>query len=83
MERKTVTVNAPSASEVSPVAKLVQIACQFDSAIHLENGSRKVNAKSIMGMMALTLDKGMEVTIYAEGKDESAAIEEMETFLTC
>ena len=69
MEKKTVTINAPSGSEVSPVAKLVQIACQFESAIHLENGSRKVNAKSIMGMMALTLKKGMEVTIYAEGKD--------------
>lgn len=83
MEKKTVTINAPSGSEVSPVAKLVQIACQFESAIHLENGSRKVNAKSIMGMMALTLDKGMEVTIYAEGKDECAAVEEMESYLTC
>lgn len=83
MEKKTVTINAPSGSEVSPVAKLVQIACQFESAIHLENGSRKVNAKSIMGMMALTLKKGMEVTIYAEGKDECAAVEEMESYLTC
>lgn len=83
MERKTVTINAPGGSEVSPVAKLVQIACQFESAIHLENGSRKVNAKSIMGMMALTLDKGMEVTIYAEGNDECAAIAEMASFLTC
>lgn len=83
MERKTVTVNASSGSEVSPVAKLVQIACQFESAIHLENGSRRVNAKSIMGMMALTLDKGMEVTIYADGKDERAAVEEMESYLTC
>lgn len=83
MERKTVTISAPSGSDVSPVAKLVQIACQFESAIHLENGARKVNAKSIMGMMALTLDKGMEVTIYADGKDEAAAVEEMESYLTC
>lgn len=83
MEKKTVIINAPSGSEVSPVAKLVQIACQFESAIHLENGSRKVNAKSIMGMMALTLDKGMEVTIYAEGEDECVAVEQMESYLTC
>ena len=83
MERKTITINAPDGNEVSPVAKLVQIACQFESAIYLENGTRKVNAKSIMGMMALTLDRGMQVTIYAEGKDENAAVEEMESYLTC
>lgn len=83
MERKTITINAPDGNEVSPVAKLVQIACQFESAIYLENGSRKVNAKSIMGMMALTLDKGMQVTIYADGRDENAAVEEMESYLTC
>lgn len=83
MERKTITVNAPDGNEVSPVAKLVQIACQFESAIYLENGTRKVNAKSIMGMMALTLDKGMQVTIYADGKDENAAVEELESYLTC
>ena len=70
-------------TEVSPVAKLVQIACQFESVIYLENGNRKVNAKSIMGMMALTLDKGMQVTIYADGRDENAAVEEMESYLTC
>lgn len=83
MERKTVTVSATDGNEVSPVAKLVQIACQFESAIYLENGTRKVNAKSIMGMMALTLDKGMQVTIYADGKDENIAVEEMESYLTC
>lgn len=80
---KTITINASAGNEMSPVAKLVQIACQFESEIYLENGTRKVNAKSIMGMMALTLDKGMQVTIYAEGKDENAAVEEMESYLTC
>lgn len=83
MERKTITINAGEGNEVSPVAKLVQIACQFESVIYLENGSRKVNAKSIMGMMALTLNKGMEITIYADGRDENTAIEEMESYLTC
>ncbi|MCI9540626.1 MAG: HPr family phosphocarrier protein [Lachnospiraceae bacterium] len=83
MESRTITINAPESNEVSPVAKLVQIACQFESVIYLENGTRKVNAKSIMGMMALTLDQGMQVTIYADGKDENAAVEEMESYLTC
>lgn len=83
MAKKTVTVGDPKITESSPVAKLVQLACQFESAIYLENGTRKVNAKSIMGMMALTLDKGMEVTIYAEGKDEAAAIDKMKAYLSC
>ncbi len=83
MERKTITINNADSSEMSPVAKLVQIACQFESVIYLENGARKVNAKSIMGMMALTLGKGMQVTIYADGRDENAAVEEMESYLTC
>ena len=83
MESRTITINAPESNEVSPVAKLVQIACQFESVIYLENGTRKVNAKSIMGMMALTLDQGMQVTSYADGKDEDAAVEEMESYLTC
>ena len=81
MEQKTVTVGSPSKEKISPIAKLVQLACQFESAIYLENGTRKVNAKSIMGMMALTLDKVMQVTIYADGTDEDVAVEKMESYL--
>ena len=81
MEQKTVTVGSPSKEKISPIAKLVQLACQFESAIYLENGTRKVNAKSIMGMMALTLDKGMQVTNYADGTDEDVAVEKMESNL--
>ncbi len=81
MEQKTVTVGSPSKEKISPIAKLVQLACQFESVIYLENGTCKVNAKSIMGMMALTLDKGMQVTIYADGTDEDVAVEKMESYL--
>ncbi len=83
MESKTVLVGAPAEEELNPVAKLVQIACQYESSIYLENGTRKVNAKSIMGMMALTLHKGMSVTIYADGADEDAAMESMAAYLGC
>lgn len=83
MESKTVMVGAPAGEEINPVAKLVQVACQYESSIYLENGTRKVNAKSIMGMMALTLQKGMSVTIYAEGADEDAAMKGMESYLSC
>ncbi len=48
----------------------------------MENGDRRVNAKSIMGMMTLGLNVGESVTISAEGADEEAAIAGIEKYLT-
>lgn len=81
MERKTITINNADSSEMSPVAKLVQIACQFESVIYLENGARKVNAKSIMGMMTLGLAAGEELVITADGDDEQQAVTDIEKYL--
>ena len=83
MRSKEVTIGLASGLEARPAAMLVQVASQYNCSIYLENGDKSVNAKSIMGMMALTLDQGMQVTIYADGKDENAAVEEMESYLTC
>ena len=44
-------------------------------------GSKKINAKSIMGMMSLKLQKGEDVTIIADGQDEDAAVSGAATFL--
>jgi catabolite repression HPr-like protein len=44
--------------------------------------TKKVNAKSIMGMMSLVLTSGSTVTIDAEGEDEEKAVVELERFLT-
>ncbi len=64
-----------------PVAMLVQIASRYDSRIYLAEGSRKVNAKSIMGMMALGIDNGVELAVSAEGTDEDAAAEALAKYL--
>ena len=53
MITKDVTIDIKQATDASPVAKCVQLASQFKSKIYIENGATKVNAKSIMGMMAL------------------------------
>ncbi|HYD33591.1 MAG TPA: HPr family phosphocarrier protein [Methylophilaceae bacterium] len=55
--------------------KLTQTASQFASEIWLERSGRRVNAKSIMGVMMLAAGKGSIVTLEAEGKDEQEAIE--------
>lgn len=82
MTTKKVTIEIPTGLETRPVAMLVQVASQFSSYIYLENESKKVNAKSIMGMMTLGLIPGEKVTITADGVDEEQAIEKIEACLT-
>lgn len=82
MIKKTMKIQIAGGLEARPVAMLVQVASQYDSRIHVENGDRKVNAKSIMGMMTLGLNVGEDVTILADGSDEEAAIAGIEKYLT-
>ena len=57
------------------------MASQFNSEIYVESGKKKVNAKSIMGMMTLGLDMGEEITLSANGEDEAEAMASMEEYL--
>ena len=58
MIKKPITINLSTGLEARPVAQLVQVASQFNSEIYVEIGKKRVNAKSIMGMMTLGLDAG-------------------------
>lgn len=80
--RKDVTISMTDSMESTPIAYLVQLANQFSSRIYFEMDTKKVNAKSIMGMMSLVLTSGDVVTIDAEGADDTKAVEEIEKFLT-
>ena len=82
MITKTMTINLQSGLEARPVALLVQIASQYESRIYVESGSRKINAKSIMGMMTLGLAKGQKLELLIDGEDEETAMKEMENYLT-
>jgi phosphocarrier protein HPr len=55
--------------------KLTQVASQYASQIWIERGSRRVNAKSIMGVMMLAASKGSKITLEASGDDEAKAID--------
>ena len=81
MIKKPITIQLSTGLEARPVAQLVQVASQFNSEIYVEIGRKKVNAKSIMGMMSLKLQKGEDVTIVADGQDEDAAVSGVATFL--
>ena len=81
MIEKPVKINLSTGLEARPVAQLVQVASQYNSEILVKVGEKKVNAKSIMGMMAFRPSKGMEIEITAEGDDEEKAALEIEAFL--
>ncbi|MDD6038990.1 MAG: HPr family phosphocarrier protein [bacterium] len=83
MSNKEIVISDVNKGHDNPIAELVQVACQFDSNIVLENNNRKINAKSIMGIMAFNPTEGMTVNIVAEGSDEKEALVAMEKFLVC
>jgi phosphocarrier protein len=62
--------------------KLTQTASQFAAEIWIERNGRKVNAKSIMGVMMLAAAKGSTVTLEASGADEVAAIAALEALIS-
>lgn len=82
MIRKPITIGISNGLEVRPIAMLVQVASQYASSIYLESEARKVNAKSIMGMMSLGLDAGESVTVSVDGVDEEEAMKSIEEYLS-
>lgn len=82
MIKKPITVQLANGLEARPVALLVQVASQYESEIYVEIQEKRVNAKSIMGMMTLGLDTGEEITVSADGVDESEAVEDIEKYLS-
>lgn len=80
--KKNVTIKMRESMEATPIAHLVQLANQFQSQVYIEMDTKKVNAKSIMGMMTLGLDTGAEVTVSVNGEDELEAMERLEAYLT-
>ncbi|MDL2302273.1 HPr family phosphocarrier protein [Lachnospiraceae bacterium OttesenSCG-928-D06] len=82
MTQKSIEIKLQNGLEARPVAVLVQVASQHDSTIYIEAEGKKVNAKSIMGMMSLGLDSGEVVVVTAEGSDEESAVNNIEKFLS-
>ena len=82
MISKKVNVNLPADQEARPVAVTVQIASKYESKIYIVANSKKINAKSIMGMMTLALKAGEKLIVEANGRDEEAAIEGIEKYIS-
>jgi len=62
-------------------AKFVKLATSFDSKIDIQKDSRRVNAKSIMGVMMLAASKGSAITIHADGSDAEKSLDALEQLI--
>ena len=82
MTKRTVQINLENGLEARPVAHLVQEASKYESTIYILNKDKKVNAKSIMGVMSLGLTNGEVLSVSAEGADETEAVEGVSRFLS-
>jgi phosphocarrier protein HPr len=78
MTEKTFEIVSESGLHARPATALVQAASRFSSNIELEYNDKKVNLKSIMGVMSLAVGKGATVKITADGADENEAIAKLE-----
>ena len=81
MIKKSMKISCPRGLEPRPIAELVQVASKYESKIYLETETKRVNAKSIMGMMSLNLANGDFLTVSGDGSDEEGAMEELLSFL--
>lgn len=79
---KDILVNLENGLDARPIALLVQEASKYDSKIYIQANDRRVNAKSIMGMMTLALDNGEMLEVSADGSDEQNAMLGIEHFLS-
>ena len=75
MQRREVEIVNKLGLHARASAKLTQVAGQFESDVWATRGGRRVNAKSIMGVMMLAAAKGSTILLETEGRDEEAAMQ--------
>ena len=81
MVTKEVLVGCASGLHNKQATYFVQKANEFESSIWLESGNRKMNAKSLLGIMSLGIISGSTVTLSAVGADEEAAVTALDALL--
>ena len=75
MQQRDVEIVNKLGLHARPSARLTQLASSFKSNVHMSRNGRRVNAKSIMGVMMLAAAKGSTITLETEGDDEKEAID--------
>jgi len=81
MLSKTIVVQNQVGLHARPATFFIQKSNEFKSSIWVEKDERRVNAKSLLGVLSLGITKGMEITIITDGTDEKEAIEALENLI--
>lgn len=81
MVEKQVEVKLKTGLQARPAAQFVQKANRFSSDVFIEKDGKKVNAKSIMGLMSLAVSAGTVISLIAEGHDEEDALKALSEFI--
>lgn len=77
MTVKNIEIQNEIGLHARPASYFIQKASTFRSSIWVENGDRKVNAKSLLGVLSLGISKGDIITVMAEGEDETTAVDNL------
>ena len=81
MVSREVTINNNVGLHARPATFFIQKANSYKSSIRVEKDDRRVNAKSLLGVLSLGIVKGMTITLHADGADEAEAIEGLATLI--
>ena len=82
MVTREITIKNRSGLQSKPAAMFIHKASNYKSAIWIEKDDRKANAKSLLGLLSLSIGNGTKVVITAEGEDEEKAVNELEEYVT-
>ena len=78
---KSMKIGIPGGLDPTTIAMFIQIASEYESSVYVEVQNKKINAKSIMGMMTLGLKQGEEISVCADGDDEEAVVSHIEKYV--
>lgn len=81
MRHEEVTICNKLGLHARAAAKFVATASEFSAEIEVEKDGKRVNGKSIMGVMMLAASKGSSIQLYAEGEDADSAMEKLKTLV--
>lgn len=81
MVERSVKVELETGLQARPAAQFVQEANRYNADLFLEKDGKRVNAKSIMGLMSLAITTGETITLIAEGPDENIALDHLASFV--
>lgn len=81
MTTRTITIQNEVGLHARPATFFIQKANAYKSTIVIEKGNRRANAKSLLGVLSLGIEKGQDIIVHAEGVDEQEAVEGLSALL--